>query len=267
VTDAAAPARFPLRRYVALALIGAVGGLLSGAFGVGGGIIMVPLLIWFAGLDQRHAAATSLLAIVPTSIAGMIGYGVQGEVDWIAGLLVGGGGMLGSLVGTRLLRDLPIGWLRWLFIALLLVVAVRSIFEIPQRGAEIELTPWTFAGLVVLGILMGIASGLFGIGGGVIAVPVLMALFGASDLLAKGTSLLAMIPTSVTGSVQNLRNGLVKAADGLIAGVFATAASFGGVALAFWLEPRVAVILFAALVLFACAQLMVRAIRQGRAGR
>lgn len=255
----------PARRVLALILVGGIGGLLSGAFGVGGGIVMVPLLIWLLGFDQRRAAATSLVAIVPTAIAGAIQYLVQGEVDVVAGVIVAVGGIAGSLVGTRLLRTLPLGWLRWLFIALLVVVAIRLFFEVPSRGAELVLSPLTAVLLVLVGVVMGVASGLFGIGGGVILVPVLVALFGISDLLAKGTSLLAMIPTSVTGSVSNARAGLVRVADGVIAGVAATAASFGGVALAFLLPPRLASILFAILLLFTVAQLSIRAIRARRA--
>ena len=222
---------------------------------------MVPLLVWLIGLDQRHASATSLVAIVPSAVAGAIQYAVAGHLDLVAGLLIAAGGIAGSLVGTRLLKTLPLGWLRWLFIALLLVTAVRLLFEVPSRGSDIVLTPGTIAGLVVLGLVMGVASGLFGIGGGVIAVPVLITMFGASDLVAKGTSLLAMIPTALTGSVANTRNGLVRPLDGVIAGVAATAASFGGVAVAFLLSPQVASILFAVLLVIAITQLTVRAIR------
>lgn len=249
------------RRVLSLIAVGILGGLFSGAFGVGGGIIMVPLLMWFVGLDQRQAAATSLVAIVPSAVSGTIQYGLQGEVDVVAGLLIAVGGVGGSLIGTRLLRRLPLGWLRWLFIALLVLVAVRLFFEVPARGAELVYTPWIVAALVLLGLVMGIASGLFGIGGGVIIVPVLIALFGMGDLLAKGTSLLAMIPTSVTGSIANTRAGLVRLSDGIIAGLAAVAASFGGVALAFLLPPRLAVILFAAFVLLVVVQLVFRAVR------
>jgi len=250
-----------VRRVLLLLLVGAIGGFLSGMFGVGGGIIMVPLLVWLIGLDQRHASATSLIAIVPSAVAGAIQYAVAGHLDLVAGLLIAAGGIAGSLVGTRLLKTLPLGWLRWLFIALLLVTAVRLLFEVPSRGADIVLTPGVTAGLVVLGLVMGVASGLFGIGGGVIAVPVLITLFGASDLVAKGTSLLAMIPTALTGSVANTRNGLVRPLDGIIAGLAATAASFGGVAVAFLLTPQVASILFAVLLVIAITQMTVRAIR------
>jgi len=230
-------------------------------FGVGGGIIMVPLLVWLIGLDQRHASATSLIAIIPSAVAGAIQYAVAGHLDIVVGLLIAAGGIAGSLVGTRLLKTLPLGWLRWLFIALLLVTAIRLLFEVPSRGSDIVISPGVVAGLIVLGLVMGVASGLFGIGGGVIAVPVLITLFGASDLLAKGTSLLAMIPTALTGSVANTRNGLVRPLDGIIAGIAATAASFGGVAVAFLLTPQLASILFAVLLVIAITQMVVRAIR------
>jgi uncharacterized membrane protein YfcA len=253
-----------LRRVVALVATGLTGGFLSGMFGVGGGIIMVPMLIWFAGLDQRRASATSLAAIVPGAIAGSVSYAVNGEVDWIAGALVAAGGIAGSFLGTHLLRRLPLGWLRWLFIALLLAISVRMLFEFPSSSTEIALSPWAVVGLVALGVFMGVASGLFGIGGGVLMVPILITLFGAGELIAKGTSLLAMIPTSITGTVQNTRHSLVDLKDAAVAGAAATAASFGGVAVAFLLDPRLSAVLFAILVFLIAAQLTFRTIREIR---
>lgn len=252
------------RRALALLLVGILGGILSGMFGVGGGIIMVPLLMLLAGMDQRSASATSLAAIVPTAVVGAVTYGVAGHVDLVAGIAISAGGIAGSLIGTRLLRTLPIGWLRWLFVALLVIVAVRLFLEVPARGAGIEYTWYSVLGLVVLGLVMGVASGLFGIGGGVIVVPVLVAVFGASDLLAKGTSLLAIIPSAMTGSVANVRHRLVSWHDGLLVGIPAALASFGGSALAFLLSPQASTILFAILILAAAAQMVVRAVRRQR---
>jgi uncharacterized protein len=250
------------RRVLALILVGVLGGILSGLFGVGGGIVMVPLLMTLAGMDQRRASATSLAAIVPTSIVGAISYGVAGHVDVLAAVIIAAGGIVGSLIGARLLRILPIRWLRWLFIALLVIVAIRLFFEVPGRGTGIEYTWPAILGLVALGLVMGVASGLFGIGGGVIVVPVLVALFGASDLLAKGTSLLALLPAAATGTVANTRAHLVSLRDGLLVGVPAALASFAGSALAFLLPPQLSTILFAILILAAVAQMVVRALRR-----
>lgn len=255
---------FTPRRVLLLLLVGACGGLLSGALGVGGGTIMVPLMIWLLGFDQRRAAATSLAAIVPTAIAGSAGYLVNGELDLAAAILIAVGGIVGSLIGTRLLRTLPLGWLRWMFIALLVLVAVRMFFVLPSRGADLELSPGIIAGLIGLGLVIGIAAGLFGIGGGVIIVPVLVTVFGVSDLVAKGTSLLAMVPTAATGTVANARAGMVRVSEGLIMGAAAVLASFGGVALAFLLPPRVSAVVFGVFMLLIAIQLAVRAIRLRR---
>ena len=256
----AVPARLP---WVRLALVGAAGGLLSGAFGVGGGILMVPLLIMFAGMDQRRASATSLAAIVPAAVAGSITFFANGEVDLLAALLVATGGIAGSWIGSWLLRRLSLGWLRWLFIALLVAVAVRLLLIVPERGdGAIEFGVGPVTGMIGLGIVIGIASGLFGIGGGVLMVPAFIALFGMGDLVAKGTSLAAMIPTAVSGTIANTRGGVVDLRAALIVGVAATIASFAGVALAFVLSPEWSARLFAALIVIAVVQLTVRAIRQ-----
>lgn len=266
-TPETAPERLSARRILALVLVGVIGGVLSGAFGVGGGIVMVPLLIWLTGMDQRRAAATSLVAIVPTAIAGAATYAANGEVDLVAALLITVGGVVGSYLGTRLLKSLPLGWLRWLFVGLMVLAAVRLLFEVPGRGEDIAIDPLVAVLLVVLGLVMGIAAGLFGVGGGIIMVPALVALFGVSDLLAKGTSLLAMIPTALTGSINNLRNRLMRPVEGLIAGLAATASSFAGVALAFLMPPEISGVLFAALLVLAAVQLSVRAVRAQRAAK
>ena len=261
----ATPARRP---WVRLALVGAAGGLLSGAFGVGGGILMVPLLIFFAGMDQRRASATSLAAIIPAAVAGSLTYLANGEIDLLAALFVAIGGIVGSWIGTWLLRTLSLGWLRWLFIALLVAVAVRMVLVAPVRGdrlLDLDLLP--ILGMIALGVVIGIASGLFGIGGGVIMVPAFIALFGMSDLVAKGTSLAVMIPTAVSGSIANTRAGLVDLRVALVVGLAATVASFGGVAIAFLLSPEWSAWLFAALMVVAAVQLAVRAVRLRRKDR
>ena len=251
--------------WTALVLTGLIGGLLSGVFGVGGGIVMVPLLISLVRMDQRRAAATSLAAIVPTSIVGSFTYLVNGHIDLVAGAIIAAGAVVGSVIGTNLLRRIPLFWLRWLFIALLILVAVRMVLVEPERGSALELSWIVVLGYLALGLAMGIASGLFGIGGGVIAVPALVAVFGVSDLIAKGTSLLVLVPTSIVGSVANARAGLVDLPAGLVVGVAATIAAVPGVALALLIPPRLSSILFAVLLLLAAAQLTVKAIRTKRA--
>lgn len=258
MTQPLAPPALPWAR---LLLVGGLGGLLSGAFGVGGGILMVPLLITFAALDQRRAATTSLAAIIPASVVGGASYLAQGSVDLAVAGLVAVGGVAGSYLGARLLRRLPLPALRWAFIVLLLGVAVRMLLTVPERGELVALDAWTGLGLVVTGLLMGVAAGLFGIGGGVLLVPALIAVFGSDDLVAKGTSLVVMLPTAIMGTWTNLRGGIVDLRVAGVVGVAAAVASLAGVALAFWLPPRLSAVLFATLVLVSAAQLTWRALR------
>jgi len=254
----------PARYWIALVVTGLIGGLLSGIFGVGGGIVMVPLLMALVHMDQRLAATTSLAAIVPTSIAGSLSYLAAGHIDLVAGGIIAAGAVIGAVIGSRLLRRIPLVWLRWLFIVLLLVVAARMVMVEPERGAPLDLSWLVVLGYLALGLVMGIASGLFGIGGGVIAVPALVAVFGVSDLIAKGTSLLVLVPTSIVGTVANLRARAVDLRAGLVVGVAATVAAVPGVALAVLIPPRLSSILFALLLLIAAAQLIVTAVRARR---
>lgn len=247
-----------------LALVGLAGGLLSGVFGVGGGIVMVPLLLLLTRLGERRAAATSLAAIVPASVAGVVTYAARGDVAVVVGVLIALAAMGGSALGTWILRRVRVDVFRWLLVALLLVAAVQMFLTVPERDGSLALT-WAYApGLVALGLVTGILSGLFGIGGGIVIVPALVAGFGASDLLAKGTSLLVIIPTALTGTYFNLRHRLVEVRDGLVVGVVAGLAASIGALAAGVLAPRVAAILFAVLMLAFAAQLAVRAIRARR---
>jgi uncharacterized membrane protein YfcA len=225
---------------------------------------MVPLLTLWVGLDQRRAVATSLAAIVLSSTTGSISYLLRGAIDVPAAIALAAGSVLGALLGTALLKRLPIPVLRWAFIALLVVVAVRLLFPIPAHAGPVPLSFWPIVGLVVLGLAVGVASGLFGIGGGVLIVPSLVLLFGVGELIAKGTSLLVMIPTGVAGTARNLRAGLVDLGAVLAVGLPAIGASVAGAALAFVLPARLSSTLFAVLLLAVSAQLASRILRPRR---
>ncbi|ODU66152.1 MAG: hypothetical protein BGO97_02980 [Micrococcales bacterium 70-64] len=247
-----------------LILIGVIGGVFSGAFGGGGGIVIVPLLVTFAGFDQRRAAATSLLAILPSTLSGAITYLPHGEVDLVAAGIVSVGAVGGSFLGALLLRRLPLPALRWAFIVLLVLVAVRMALLEPERGEPLALSPWLVAAYLGVGLAMGITSGMFGVGGAVIGVPALVALLGVSDLVAKGTTLVVMVVTSATGSLANRRSGLVDVRSAVVVGLVAAGAAVGGAYLGLAMPPRVSGILFAVLLGLVAVQLTVRAIRRGR---
>ena len=179
------------RGIVVLVAVGLLVGVLSGMFGIGGGTVIVPALVWL-GLSQRNAAATSMLAIVPTAISGVVSYAAGGNVDWLAAALLFCGMFVGGQVGSWLLSRLPELALRWIFVVFLVFVVVDQVSFVPSRDHQITMTVATGVCMVLLGVVIGMLAGLLGIGGGALAVPALSILFGASDLIARGTSLLAI---------------------------------------------------------------------------
>jgi uncharacterized membrane protein YfcA len=110
---------------VRLVLIGVVAGVFSALFGVGGGIVIVPLLVLVAGFEQRPAMATSLVAIGFTALAGTIAYAARGEVKPGPALIVGIPGAIGAVFGASLQQRLQTRTLSLTFAGLLALVAVR----------------------------------------------------------------------------------------------------------------------------------------------
>jgi hypothetical protein len=108
---------------VRLVVIGLVAGLFSAVFGVGGGIVIVPLLILLAGFDGRSAAATSLAAIGVTALAGTILYGFEGHFDLAHAALVGVPAAAGAVVGTTVQQRVAPRRITLAFAALLVVIA------------------------------------------------------------------------------------------------------------------------------------------------
>jgi uncharacterized protein len=110
---------------VKLLAIGLVSGFFGALFGVGGGIVIVPLLTLWLAFDQRRASATSLAAILFSSIAGAITYAFHGDVKPGAAMLVGIPAVFGVLAGTSLQQRVPVRELTFGFAVLLAVVGVR----------------------------------------------------------------------------------------------------------------------------------------------
>lgn len=196
----------PARRPV-LAGIGVLAGVMSALFGVGGGAVVVPALVAWCRRDQRQAVATSLIAIGPLALAAMIGYAVHGEVDVVMALPLIAGSLVGTWIGTHLLTKMPLAALRWLFAIFAVLVAVRLAIA-PAAAEAVPSHGWDLLWLIPAGVAIGILAALTGIGGGAAMVPLMQLGYGLSAVLAKGTSLLVILPTSVLGGWRNLRNRL-----------------------------------------------------------
>lgn len=245
-----------------LLALGALTGLLSGLFGIGGGVMLVPLLVLLLKFPQRLAAGTSVAAILPAAVVGGIGYAVQDHVDWIAAFALAAGMVIGAQIGAYLLSRIPTMLLRWLFMVFLLVIVVSLWLVVPQRDDVIGMTPFIAALLALTGLITGVLSGLLGVGGGVVVVPALMFFFGASDLIAKGTSLIMLIPGSISGTLGNLRRQNVDLRAAVLLGVTAAVCSPIGSIFAVLLDPFWSNVLFSALLAFILVQMLVSTLRR-----
>ena len=110
-----------------LGLVGVAAGIMSGLLGVGGGLILVPGMIFAAGFPQHDAHATSLAAIVPTALAGAVIFGNAGSVDVPTGILLIVGSLAGVRIGARMMRGLDAARLRRLLGAFILLVAFTMV--------------------------------------------------------------------------------------------------------------------------------------------
>jgi uncharacterized membrane protein YfcA len=110
---------------VKLVGIGLVSGFFGALFGVGGGVVIVPLLVLFVALDQRRASATSLAAILVSSVAGAATYAFHGDVKPGAAAAIGLPAVAGVLIGTAVQQRVPVQKLSYGFALLLVVVGVR----------------------------------------------------------------------------------------------------------------------------------------------
>ncbi len=203
--------------------VGLLAGAVSGLVGIGGGAVMVPFLYFFLGQpelsglavppDQQAvmAHATSLLVIVPISLRGAWLYRREGLVEWSAVWRMGLSSVLTAVVGARVAVAVPGQLLKVAFGIFLLVIAVR-LFKGKARGeadahltTEVARTRRAIAG----GAAVGFFSALLGVGGGLVAIPVLIYALHTPMRKVSGTSLALITFTALTGVAAYASSGLL----------------------------------------------------------
>lgn len=193
---------------------GGVGaGAVAGLFGVGGGLLLVPLLVLLLRQPQHRAHATSLVAVTMGASAALARFALDGSVAVAGAAALTVGAVTGARLGARLMPRITDRRLRALFAAVLLVIAVRFLVfgggpaaDGAETGAAPTLDGVRVALHVVGGVVAGGVSSLFGVGGGIVLVPLLVLGFGYGQHLAEGTSLAVIVPTALTGAVAHHRH-------------------------------------------------------------
>ena len=188
-------------------LFGLMAGALGGLMGVGGGILLVPLLVHALRMGQHEAQGTSLAFVTATALVAAVFYFRQGNLDVPLALYLALGAVPGVLLGAALARKLTARRLRQAFGLLIFLTALRILLFAPAHAAPPQ--PWPPAGNAALGFLVGVLGGLLGVGGGTILVPVLVLAEGYPQHLAQGVSLLMILPTGIVGGLSHARHGHV----------------------------------------------------------
>ncbi len=192
-------------------LLGGVTGLLSGLLGIGGGLVVGPSLA-LLGMPMGRALGTALWVVFPVATVAVLAelWLAPAQMLWWPALWIALGGQLGAPLGASILLRLPEYGLRYTFAFFLLWVGLRNLGFVgtETEGLQVSLLGLDSLGAFglpliagTLGLVAGICSSLFGVGGGVIVVPGLLYLLsGFTFPAAAATSLLAMVPTAARGA-------------------------------------------------------------------
>jgi uncharacterized membrane protein YfcA len=248
-----------------IVLVGIAAGFLSGMFGVGGGILIVPGLVLVAKMDQRIAHGTSLAAVLPISAASLVTYWSHDHVDWRVSGCLAIGALMGAVLGTKLLNVLPHRTLAVAFAGILLVTAVRLFLPL-DSGVRGVLNLGTIAALIAIGVATGILAGLLGVGGGVVMVPAMMMLLHLPAAVAKGTSVAVIIPTSLMGTYRNRTKKNVDLRAAAIVGLGGIPSAIVGGWISARMSDSVSNVLFASLLLVVATRLVLQIRSDDKAG-
>ena len=182
-------------------LTGLVAGVMSGLFGIGGGTVMTPAVQVLLGTPPIIALATPLPAIFPTAITGAWTYRQGGQVDERAAAWIVGPGILGAVAGAALTDVIDTDLLLIVTALLLAREAVKILQGAARREAAGEPSEGTPMQLAGIGLAAGFVSGLLGVGGGIIIVPLLTGILRMPLKRALGTSLLAIVALVIPGTI------------------------------------------------------------------
>ena len=243
--------------------IGLLVGAFSGLFGVGGGILLVPILVLLLHVAQKQAQATSLVVVALAATTGAVTYAIGDSVVWSSVLFLLAGGFVGTWLGSAIVLRIQTRWLQLMFGLLLVAAAIRLVVASGDAisTAVVSLGPWVIAGYVLSGFAMGILSSLLGIGGGIIVIPLLIAFFGFTQQLAAGTSLVVMVPIALLGAWRLTRAGHTQWGQGIRIGLAASVAAVGGASLALVANAAIMQAAFGVVMVAAAGQMLWKAFR------
>jgi uncharacterized membrane protein YfcA len=237
--------------------LGAAFGAFGGLFGVGGGIIAIPILVLLFDMREQAAQGTALVMILPTVLLGFWKYRKRNSIDLRMAALLALTAVLATYVAARVANALSSATLRGAFGAFLVLVAFYLTWKVlgradsqkPRRPLD-----WTWCWLV--GVTGGTFSGLFGVGGATIAPPALTTFFGLSQTAAQGLALAMIAPGAVVALAVYARAGAVDWGTGLAMAVGSLIAVPAGVAAAHKLKGEKLRLLFCGFLMLSASMII-----------
>ncbi len=229
---------------------------------------MVPLQVMWSRTDQRRASGTSLAAILPIALIGAavyyFGRGMP-QIDLPVALFLALGSSAGAFAGAHVSRRIPANVLQILVAIMLVVVGLKEVYDAilgvssslrGSAGSSLDMQQYMV--ITLSGLVIGVLSGLTGIGGGILLVPTMVLGFGIAQRIAQGTSLLVILPTAAIGGWTHYRHGNVDVRSAVWIAVVGGPAALLGAALALWLPERILVGVFGLFLIFAATRIWPR---------
>ena len=263
--------------FIAPALAGVFVGVMSGLLGVGGGTIMVPIFRLAFGMSPLASTATSLFAIIPTSISGAVAHTRAKTCVPKLGLALGAGGAVMSPMGVWLASVSP----GWLVICVAAIVIGFSAFKMFKKAVKCAPTPRAgraggnaqdasakavpdqpvlsrkqYLQGACIGLIAGLASGYVGVGGGFIMVPLMLAVLDIPMSLASGTSLIAIMILAIPGVIEQGLLGNIEYLAGIAIVVGSIPGALVGARLVLVVPERQLRFIFGGFLLVAAVMLM-----------
>ncbi|WP_070888135.1 sulfite exporter TauE/SafE family protein [Pseudomonas sp. D1-3] len=241
-------------------LLGLALGTLGGLFGIGGGLIAIPALGVLFGLDQQLAQGTALVMVVPNVLLALWRYHQRNRIDLRHALALALSSFVFALFGASWAVTLDPESMRLAFVGFLIALAfynlLRMFLHSPAASGQLR-HPWPWLG--VLGSGSGLLGGLFGVGGAVIATPILTSVFGTSQVVAQGLSLALAAPSTGVTLATYALHGHVQWTLAIPLAIGGLLSISWGVRLAHALPERQLRVLFTAFLLVCALMLGLRA--------
>jgi uncharacterized membrane protein YfcA len=230
-------------------VLGAAIGFLGGLFGIGGGIVAIPILGLLFGMPEQLAQGTALVMVVPNVFIGLWRYYQKRSLNVRYGLTLALSAAPLTFAGARFATGVPSAPLRTAFGIFTLLIAAYALWKV-YRAHDAPLVKAHWYGLAIVGALGGFVSGVFGVGGAVLAVPAMVAFFGLTQAAAQSLGLALVAPGTLVGLATYAAAGDVDWVTGIALAAGGLTAVSLGVDLAHRLPDRTLKLVFA---LFLCA--------------